>query len=211
MALLQPIVAFEASDLYTRLENGLLKGGLVLFGDNAYLNSAFMATPYANVSGNPNKKSEDNYNFYHSQLRIRVECVFGMLAARWGILRTAMKYTVTKSIGLVFALARLHNFCLDERGRRRPGEAPMATDPLLDIDREHMLNDDDGYIEMDHSNVHDIAMPTALMDVGHHFDDVPRSYRRTRRKGSEEDLPRTKLHDKVCRMHACRPTSSIRR
>ena len=83
----------------------------------------------------------------------------------------------------------------------------MATDPLLDIDREHMLNDDDGYIEMEHSNVHDIAMPTALMDVGHHFDDVPRSSCCTCHKGSEEDLPRTKLHDKVCRMHACRPTS----
>ena len=139
-----------------------------------------MATPYSNVSGNPTKKSEDNYNynFYHSQLRIWVECVFGMLAARWGILRTAMhsKYMVTKIIGLVFAHARLHNFCLDEGGRR-PGEAPMATDPLLNIDQEHMLNDDDGYIEMKHSNVHDISMPTALMDVGHHFDDVPRSLR----------------------------------
>ena len=52
-----------------------------------------------------------------------------------------------------------------------------------------MVNEDDGYIEMEHSNVHDIAMPTALMDVGHHFDDVPRSSHRTRRKGSEEDLP----------------------
>ena len=201
-------VAFEASDLYARLEKGLLKDGLVLFGDNAYLNSAFMATPYSNVSGNSNKKSEDNYNFYHSQLRIRVECVFDMLAARWGILRTAMhsKYTVTKTIGLVFALARLHNFCLDER-RRRPGEAPMAADPLLDIDQEHMLNEDDGYIEMEHSNVHNITMPTALMDVGHHFDDVARTTRRPRRKHSEDELPRTKLHDKVCRMHACRPTS----
>ena len=53
-------VAFEASDLYARLENGLLRDGLVLFGDNAYLNSAFMATSYSNVSGNPTKKSEDN-------------------------------------------------------------------------------------------------------------------------------------------------------
>ncbi|KAL3802593.1 hypothetical protein ACHAW5_011348 [Stephanodiscus triporus] len=47
--------------------------GLVLFGDAAYLNSAFIATPYSNVSANPNKKSENNYNFYHSQLRIPVE------------------------------------------------------------------------------------------------------------------------------------------
>jgi len=51
---------------------------------------------------------------------------------------------VTKSIGLIFALAWLHNFCLDDRGRR-PGEAPVATDPLLDIDQEHMMN----YMTMD--------------------------------------------------------------
>ncbi len=56
-------VAFEASDLHSRLEGGLLKNGYVLFGDNAYLNSSYRATPYSNVSGNLNKKSEDNYNF----------------------------------------------------------------------------------------------------------------------------------------------------
>ena len=88
----------------------------------------------------------------------------------------------------------------------------MATDPLLDIDQEHMMNDDDGFIEMEHSNIHNISMPASLMDVGHHFDDVPRSLCRNllRRKVSEVDLPRTKLHDKVCRMHARCPTSSIR-
>ena len=61
--------------------DGLLKNGYVLFGDNAYLNSPYMATPYSNVSDNPDKRSEDNYNFFHSQLRIRVECAFGMLVA----------------------------------------------------------------------------------------------------------------------------------
>jgi hypothetical protein len=74
-------VAFEASDLHARLEDGLLKNGYIRFGNNAYLNLFFMATPYSNVSGNPNKKSKDNYNFFHSQLRIRVECAFGMLVA----------------------------------------------------------------------------------------------------------------------------------
>ena len=58
-------LAFEASDLYKRLENGLLLPGLVFFGDNAYLNTRYMATPYPNVSGG----SQDNYNFYHSQVR----------------------------------------------------------------------------------------------------------------------------------------------
>ena len=52
-------LAFEASELYTRLENGLMKQDgnkprFVLFGDNAYLNSSYMATPFTNVSGDPN-------------------------------------------------------------------------------------------------------------------------------------------------------------
>jgi hypothetical protein len=58
-------LAFEASDLCKRLEGGLLCSGLVIFGDNAYLNSLFTATPYPNVSSG----SKDNYNFYHSQVR----------------------------------------------------------------------------------------------------------------------------------------------
>ncbi len=83
-----------------------------MFGDNAYLNSSYMAMPYSNVSGNPNKKSEDNYNFFHLQLCIRVECAFGMLVARWGVLQMALHntITVTQTIALVNTLARLHNF-----------------------------------------------------------------------------------------------------
>ena len=88
-------LAFEASDLHTRLENGLMHQDgdnerFVLFGDNAYLNTTYMATPFTNVAGDPNRVAEDSYNFYHSQLRIRVECAFGMLVQRWGILRMAM-------------------------------------------------------------------------------------------------------------------------
>ncbi len=37
---------FEGSDLYKRLEGGLLKNGLVLYGDNACINMRYMATPF---------------------------------------------------------------------------------------------------------------------------------------------------------------------
>jgi hypothetical protein len=60
------VIAFEGSDLYKRLESGLLAPGLCLFGDNAYLNSPYMATPYPNVGSG----SKDNYNYFHSQVRI---------------------------------------------------------------------------------------------------------------------------------------------
>lgn len=49
-----------------------------------------MATPFTNIAGDPNRVAEDAYNFYHPQLRINVECAFGMLVQRWGILRMAM-------------------------------------------------------------------------------------------------------------------------
>jgi hypothetical protein len=57
-------LAFEGMSLFSRLESGLLAPGLCLFGDNAYLNSIYMATPYPAASGG----SKDAYNFYHSQL-----------------------------------------------------------------------------------------------------------------------------------------------
>ena len=60
------ILAFEGMSLFHKLENGLLAPGLCLFGDNAYINTPYMATPYAAVSGG----TKDAYNFYHSQLRI---------------------------------------------------------------------------------------------------------------------------------------------
>jgi hypothetical protein len=52
-------IAFEASNLYERLEGGLLEKGLVLFGNNADLNMRYMAMPFPNVS----LGSKDDYNF----------------------------------------------------------------------------------------------------------------------------------------------------
>ena len=57
---LSDCIAFEGSNLYERLEGGLLKSGLVLFGDNAYLNARYMATPFPNVSSG----SKDDYIFF---------------------------------------------------------------------------------------------------------------------------------------------------
>ena len=44
------LLAFENSELFKHLEGGVLAQGLVLFGDNAYLNTPYMATPYRNTS-----------------------------------------------------------------------------------------------------------------------------------------------------------------
>ena len=53
-------IAFEGSDLNERLEGGILKNGLVLYGDNAYINTRYMATPFPNVSSG----CKDDYIFF---------------------------------------------------------------------------------------------------------------------------------------------------
>ena len=79
--------AFENSSLKTKLETlGFLTDWLYIFGDNAYVNRFYMATLlYPNVSGY--NLQQDNYNFYHSQLQIKIECAFGILVQRFGYLR----------------------------------------------------------------------------------------------------------------------------
>ena len=82
------------------LKPGFLKEGLTLFGDNAYINTMFMTTPFKAVSGG----ILDAFNYYHSQVRINVECCFGMLIHRWGCLTKAMSSNI--SIVIVCSLVK---------------------------------------------------------------------------------------------------------
>jgi len=159
-------LAFESSRLHRRLERGVLASGLVLFGDNAYINTPFMATPFTNVS----QGSKDDYNFYHSQLRIRVECAFGMFVKRWGILRAAMPsgITIKKTVAMVNALAKLHNFCIDCVDRTSFVEDSSSED------LSNIVNSDLGHVMLEDVNGCDVQLPLQIMDPGHHLMIFPR-------------------------------------
>jgi hypothetical protein len=201
-------IAFEGSSLYERLEGGLLKNGLILFGDNAYLNTRYMATPYPNVSSG----SKDDYNFFQSQLRIRVECAFGQLVTKWGILRSAipLNITIVKTVALVSCLARLHNFCIDEGGKLC--EMSFEDEAPLPMDLENMMNNPEGYVPLVTDDIHDVAIPAAIMDAGHHFDDCPRAARRGKRIEviANNNLPRTILLNHIVESHKTRPHTNMR-
>jgi len=80
-------LCFATSSLKTKLDaRGFLAKGLCSFWDNAHVNTFCMATPFKAVKSGP----KDDYDFYHSQVRIKVECSFGMLVGRWGIMRRPM-------------------------------------------------------------------------------------------------------------------------
>lgn len=177
-------IAFEGMDLYRRLrEDNFLKDGLCLFGDNAYLNSPFMATPYSGT--NTVTTTRDNYNYFHSQLRINIECAFGMLTERWGILRAALPMSIPllKQTALVLACARLHNFCIDMH-------QPVDEMTPGDLGNLYMH----GHVPMNTDGA--VHIPTDLMGGGDHFDGVDRNIRRNesrRNRRIQEMLPREKL------------------
>ena len=59
---------------------------ICLYGDNAYVNTSNMVTPFKMAT----KGLKDDFNFYHSQLRINIENAFGMLVKQWRILQTPL-------------------------------------------------------------------------------------------------------------------------
>jgi DDE superfamily endonuclease len=183
-------LAFVRSKLRSKLEtDGFLSPGLALFGDNAYVNSWYMAVPFkGNGAG-----SRGTYNFFHSRTRINIECAFGMLVHRWGILRTPIPRNINigKTTALVTCLCRLHNYCIDQN----EGRALESTN----IDEfELMLR---GAVPFDQQ-----GNPRQLVGAGEHFNDTDRNFRRQiQKKTPKTTLPRDHLHQIVITKDFRRP------
>ena len=171
-ALTSDYLSFSTSTFKTKLETpGFLANGLCIFGDNAYVNCLYMAMPFKNIPSG----SKDDYNHYHSQLRIRIECAFGMLVNRWGILQKALstKITLRKATSLAMCLCQLHNIScwLETEAVERPPERPLS--PLavdeFEIACQGGIQLDDGGV----SRVNSQGDIGQLLDHGqHHFDDI---------------------------------------
>lgn len=181
--------AFDQSSLKSKLETeGFLRPGSCLFGDNAYVNSPYMCVPWRNVSRGP----KDAMNYFHSSLRICIECAFGILVHRWGILRKPMpvNLTVQKISSLVLALCKLHNFCIDTSGNGvdSPEESDIANIAMeggLFLPR--MDNNKEAFWEYDTNVYSQTDRLNELLDGGAHMDDHTRCDRRRYR--SDKDLP----------------------
>jgi hypothetical protein len=191
------VLSFESSTFFSKLDEGLLADGLCLFGDNAYINSPFMATPYSGVSGG----YKDSYNFYHSQLRINIECAFGWLVQRWSILRSAMPINVSiaKTSALVVALTKLHNFCIDQK------DQAIERQPASDVLHQELI----GVVPLVESLEAESSLPLDLMNGGEHFDDMDRNLWRRRereyRNRNRNSLPRERLCDMIQEKGLTRP------
>ena len=87
--------------------------GYVVIGDCAYQPSEHLVPIFGAELAL--LKDNDNFNFFASQLRIRIEMAFGMMTRKWGILQRPLSIALPQVKHLICCIARLHNFCIDEQ------------------------------------------------------------------------------------------------
>ena len=88
-----------------------LEEGFFCSGDNAYPLQNNMIIPY---SGSQQfHEYRDVYNFYLSQMRIRIKMAFGRLTTKWRIFRRDLSYSTAKNSLIARVGAKLHNFVIN--------------------------------------------------------------------------------------------------
>jgi hypothetical protein len=72
----------------------------------------------------------DAYNFYLSQMRIRIEMAFGLLCGKWAVLQRRLQLDLKNAGKLFMCCARLHNYVINERILRNSDNMLVVADPI---------------------------------------------------------------------------------
>ena len=86
-------------------------------GDSAYTLSLTVMTPFTKRDlQNPHTVAErDNYNFFLSQLRIRIEMAIGILVNKWRVFKTPIHFDISKCHKIITSTIRLHNYVINRK------------------------------------------------------------------------------------------------
>jgi hypothetical protein len=132
-----------------------------------------------------------------------------MLGKLWGILQAAIpkNISISRTISLVHALAKLHNFCINERhGSNYNVTTNEMVPDSLEQDNDHLMMQSEGCVTMDADDNNGVLVPRGLMNGGHHFDNMPRALRKTHGAKTQREL----LRNKVINSHmTIRPTKRL--
>jgi hypothetical protein len=79
--------------------------------DNAYPLSQKILVPFNKVDL-AGEEQHRAFNYYISQLRVRIEMAFGQLTTKWRCLRNALKYSTPRNAQVIIVCMKLHNFCI---------------------------------------------------------------------------------------------------
>ena len=160
-------LAYSTSDICKKIEGGndFIKPGYLLYGDSAYMNMKHMTVPFKNVKDGP----RDAFNFYHSQVRINVECSFGMLVNKFPVLRKPFSpnINISKVTAVVRCLCILHNFCIDVKESNEPID-------ISSLDRWEFVKAGFLTSTFDENHNESNTCENELLHGGEHRDDVPK-------------------------------------
>ena len=98
-------LAWLGSKLGQKVLNGCLPETYYLIGDSAFTCNHSMITPGRDL----------DFNYELSRLRINVECAFGELVRRWGILWRPLEMHFDKRAAVIGSCCRLYNYCINRR------------------------------------------------------------------------------------------------
>ena len=104
-------VAFERTSIFDRV--AAFNTGFYLVGDAAYTLSDVMLVPF--VGSQRDDPTQDTFNFFLSQLRIRIEMAFGLLQTKWCVLKKNLSTSLETSARILDSCARLHNYVINEK------------------------------------------------------------------------------------------------
>jgi DDE superfamily endonuclease len=83
-----------------------------VIGDCVYTPSEHLVPIYRGK--NDKVKRNNNFNYYASQLRIRIEMAFGLMVKKWAILQRSLNLKMSNIYRLIVSIAQLHNFWIDK-------------------------------------------------------------------------------------------------
>lgn len=86
--------------------------GRYVIGDNAYVCTEHLLTPFP---GDQRRLPQnDTYNYHLSQLRIRIEMTFGRFMNKWRVFQRPLQMKLKNAGHIFMCAARLYNFCANE-------------------------------------------------------------------------------------------------
>jgi len=126
-------LAMKEVDLYDLIQK--IPRTFCVIGDAAYSPTERIVPVY--YGADKRRTKYDNFNYYASQCRIRIEMAFGLMTKKWGILWKPLHIKVNHVKTLALAISRLHNFTINERirlnGTRDPASEQGVTGREEDV------------------------------------------------------------------------------
>lgn len=160
--------------------------GLYIIGDSAYAICSYLLTPYDNAKSN---SKEDNFNFFHSSSRIHVECAFGEIDRRWGILWKPLEGGLSTHRYTIDSCLQLHNFIVQYQ--LNEDKATTIRDDIIENEMEELNEESRHYYMMN-----PLETPGVVSE-----DYFVRHGRRTNYENAQRDEGK-KIRDELCSIMA---------